>query len=426
MADAHATKLQMTTPLIARCCFSAAVLASCSACVLPIPSFAQTAQSTTKPQTTQNSPSKEFQELSARALADLDADKLDTAIPLLRKALALNPHWVEGWWSLGTAFYDQDRYAEAALAFQKVVAIDPNHGTALALLGLSEFELGEDAAALRHIEAAEEIGTNIDPQLRDVVVYHEGVLLQRDGRFFHAQQAFSSLCLSGAVTGNLIRAFGMAALQMRDKNFPAEGTQSDQVVQLVGHAACLAAKKDFASASAEFQRAVSLFPNFPYVHYAFGRELIEEQNVSGAVEQFKSEIAVGHDRVLPMLQIAAAEYKVDSLAGLPYAKQAVQLAPKMPFAHFVLGLLLMNTGDFAGAVPELEVASKGLPNEPNVFWSLGSAYEHVGRTQDAMKARAEFARLKQWAANQPHAVEGQPSEEFPLANVSETPPAERQ
>lgn len=385
---------------------------------MPLFCSAQAAQPAPSHQPSQGSTSSRFQQLAARAMTALDADKLDEAIPLLRKALALNPKWVEGWWSLGTSYYDQDRYAEATLAFQKVVAIDPSHGTAHALLGLCEFELGEDTAALKDIEAARNLGTEIDPQLRDVVFYHEGVLLQRAGRFTQAQQAFSSLCLGGPVTDNLILAYGMAALHMRDKSFPAPQSEEGQVALAVGQAACLAAQKDFASSSREYQAIVARFPTFPYVHYAYGRELVDAQNINAAVEQFKSEIAEGHDRVLPMLQIAAAEYKVDSLAGLPYAQEAVRLAPQLPFAHFLLGLLLMNTGDFQKSVPELEIASRGLPNEPNVFWSLGSAYEHVGRTRDALKARAEFARLKQMAAQQPHATSGQAAEEFPLGNVS--------
>lgn len=404
---------------LVRSCVVGAILAGATGCLAGTASaMPEAIQAAGGAGSSEGSKASSFQQLSARAMADLEADKLDEAIPLLQKALTLNPQWVEGWWSLGTTFYDQDRYAEAAFAFQKVVAIDPQHGTAHALLGLSEFELGEEAAALKDIEAARNFGTDIDPQLRDVVFYHEGVLLQRSGRFTQAQQAFSSLCLKGTVTDNLIQAFGMAALHMRDKGVPQPQSEAGQAAQLIGHAACLAAQKDFASSTREFQAAIERFPNFPYVHYAFGRELLEAQNVNGAVEEFKREIAEGHDRVLPMLQIAAAEYKVDSSAGLPFAQDAVRLAPQLPFAHFLLGLLLMNTGQFEKAVPELEIASKGLPEEPNVFYSLGSAYEHVGRTRDAIKARAEFARLKKMPAQQSHATEGQSTDEIPMSNIS--------
>ena len=399
------------------CILGGAFACAAAHLIAPSSSIAQTGQSSApSPIAKGSTSSAQFQKLSARAMADLDADKLDDAIPLLHKALMLNPRWVEGWWSLGTAYYDQDRYAEAAFAFQKVVALDSKHGTAHAMLGLCDFELGEDVAALKEIEVAKGYGTDIDPQLRDVVFYHEGLLLQRAGRFVQSQQAFSSLCIEEHSSGLMIPALGMAALHLRDKTLPSPESDEGQAIQIVGHATCFAAQKDFVSASREFTLAASRFPKLPYVHYAYGRALLDAENVNGAVEEFKRELAVGHDPILPRLQIAAAEYKTDSASGLPYAKEAVQLAPQMPFAHFLLGLLLLNTGEFEKAVPELENASKGLPDQPDVFWSLASAYGHVGRTHDALKARAEFARLKQKAAQEPGAE--QASEDVPLGNLS--------
>jgi tetratricopeptide (TPR) repeat protein len=345
------------------------------------------------------SPSSSFNDISQQAMAALDADRLDAAIPLFRKALALNPKWAEGWWSLGTSYYDQNRYPEAASAFQHVVALDPKHGTAHALLGLCQFQLGEDAAALTNIEASRNLGTDIDPQLRQVVFYHEGVLLQRAGRFINAQEAFSSLCRSGIRSGDVLRGFGMAALHMQDRAFPTDPATAT-VVQSIGDAECLAAQKDFDSAKQEFARVLAANPQFPWVHFALGRELIDEHDTSGAVAEFKSELDHSQDRVPVLLQIAAADYKVDSAAGLPYAQEAVKDAPQVPFAHFLLGLLLLNTNAPAGAVPELEIASKGLPRDPKVFWALSSAYQQAGRPQDAARARAQFARLKQLDAEQ--------------------------
>lgn len=337
--------------------------------------------------------SAQFKSLSKQAMEALDEDKLQEAIPLFRKALALDPRWVEGWWSLGTAYYDQESYAEAEVAFQHVVAIEPKHGTAHALLGMCEFELGDDKASLRDIEASKDLGTDIDPQLRNVVFYHEGVLLQRAGRFVAAEMPFASLCQGGAGGADVVRGFGMAALRMRDRQFPPAGSEAATVVELVGRGACVAAERDFDSARRELTLVTSTYPHFPYVHYVFGRVLIDAQDIPGAVAEFKREIEVGHDRVLPTLQIAASEYKVDPAAGLPYAEQAVALAPRLPFAHYLYGLLLASTDQEEKAIPELEIARKAFPQDMRVYWSLATAYARVGRAQDAAKARAEVARL---------------------------------
>jgi tetratricopeptide (TPR) repeat protein len=385
----------------------------------PAPPAARPAPANTKP-------SAQFQSLSKRAMEALDADKLQEAIPLFRKALTLNPGWVEGWWALGTAYYDQESYAEAELAFQHVVAIDPKHGTAHALLGLCEFELGDDQAALRDIEASKDLGTNIDPQLRDVVFYHEGVLLQRAGRFVAAEKPFASLCLDNGGGGEVTRGLGMAALRMRDRQFPAPGSETATVAEQVGRAACSAAQKDIDSARRQLTLVADAYPHFPYLHYAFGRVLLDARDIPGAVAEFKREIDEGHDRVLPMLQIAAADYKVDPAAGLPYAEQAVALAPQLPFAHYLLGLLLANTGAEDKAIPELETARRAFPQDTKVYWSLATAYARVGRAQDAAKARAEVARLSRKSAQQEGGdVAGSNAGESPDAPIKMTDTAEQ-
>jgi tetratricopeptide (TPR) repeat protein len=86
-------------------------------------------------------------------------------------------------------------------------------------------------------------------------------------------------------------------------------------------------------------------------------------------------------------------YKVDSAAGIPYAEEAVKLAPQNGFAHYLLGLLLLDTNSYEKALPELEIAQKTFPREAKLYFALGSAYSRAGRKKDAVRARATFERL---------------------------------
>ena len=343
---------------------------------------------------------KEAQSLIAEANAARDAQQLDRAILLYRQALALQPRWTEGWWSLGTIYYDADNYADAANAFREVVALDSRQGTARAMLGLCEFELGQEAEALRDIEASKSLGVIEDAQLRQVVLYHEGLLLQRASRFEAAQKALSSLCLSGIKGDEVQRTFGMVVLRMPDKKPPAPGSEDAEVVEHLGRGACLSGQKNYEAAHQEYAFVIKNFPQHRYVHLAYGRFLLDARDREGAIEEFQQEIKADPDSVLARLQIAAAEYKVNSAAGLSYAKEAIRLAPDQPFAHYLLGLLLLDSGDYQAAIPQLEIAQRAFPKETRVFWSLGVAYSHVGRAQDAARARANFARLNQAAAEE--------------------------
>jgi predicted Zn-dependent protease len=113
------------------------------------------------------------------------------------------------------------------------------------------------------------------------------------------------------------------------------------------------------------------------------------------VQEFEQEIRNNPHHVFARLQIAAARYKVDSAAGLPYAEQAVKLDPRLPLGHYLLGLLLLDTDHYLEAIPELETAQRALPREAKVYLALSTAYARAGRRQEAERARATFIRLNQ-------------------------------
>lgn len=370
----------------AACVVAVLLLAVCAA------SFAQGTTGASDPKAPA---SAAIQSLSARATAAENAGNLDEAVRLFRKALALNPRWDEGWWSLGQIDYEGNRYRAATEEFRRVVALDPKYGTARAMLGLCEFELGQDKEALSDIEASKEMGMEQDPQLRRVVLYHEAILLQRASRYEQAAMALSSLCLSGVRSANLAQIFGMTMLHINSRTSPAEATPKGDLVQHVGRGACLSAANQYDEARREYEYVLKQDPHFPLVHYAYGRFLLEARDRSGAIEAFKQEIAEHPDNVLARLWIAAVEYKVDSAAGLPYARQALALAPQSPLPHYLLGLLLLDTGDFQASIPHLEAARKAFSSDARIYWSLGVAYAHAGRLKEAAQARATFARLNQ-------------------------------
>jgi predicted Zn-dependent protease len=120
-----------------------------------------------------------------------------------------------------------------------------------------------------------------------------------------------------------------------------------------------------------------------------------------AVAEFQRELQLNPSHLLAKLRIAVAEYKVDSAAGLPYAEQVVKLDSGSPFGHYVLGLLLLDTGDFQGALPELEIARRSFPREPGVYSALGDAYARAGRKQEAARARATFKQLYEQSPKEP-------------------------
>jgi len=335
----------------------------------------------------------DFATLSAKADVARDSDHLDEAITLYRRALVLRPSWAEGWWSVATSEYDQNRYQEASAHFRKLIALQPSNGTAHAMLGLCQFELGRDELALKQIQKGKSLGLQTSPELWQVVLYHESVLLQRRGSFQAAQDTLEELCLRTGSNDKAATILGMTMLRMNAKDSPAPGSKDDEIILRIGRAQCLAGQKKYDQARPEFESLVAENPTYANIHYAFGLFLFEIHDVAAGVNQMKQEIANQPENILARLRIAAAQYKQDSAAGLPYAEEAVKLDPQQPFAHMLLGLLRLDVDNYQGAIPELEIARKGLPKEPKIYAALATAYSRAGRRQEAAHARITFAYL---------------------------------
>jgi len=338
--------------------------------------------------------------LSRQAASARDADRLEEAAALYTRALALRPSWAEGWWSLGTLQYDQDHYAKAAQAFVRLVSLQASNGTAHAMLGLCQFELGRDEPALKNLLAAERFGIVKDDQLRKVALYHLGVLQLRARRFGDAHETLYHVAKERVRTKELVTALGQSALLISPQESPAENTEAATVIEQAGEAEALSAAKEFRRAKQIYAGLTSQFPNYPNLHFAYGRLLLEAHETDEAIEEFNRELNRDPKNVNSMLEIASARYQADSQDGLKYAEEAAKLAPGMPFAHYLLGLLRLDTGNAAGAIPEFEIAKKAFPNEANVYFALGNSYARVGRKVEAAKARAEFKRLNAQAASQ--------------------------
>lgn len=337
--------------------------------------------------------SADFKALASQADGASQQNRLDDAIALYRKALALKPGWPDGWWSLGTIHYDRNEYKEAATDFRRAATLQPAKGSPRVMLGLCEFELGNDDAALKHIEEGKQLGVNPDPQFQQVMLYHEGVLLSRKGKFNRAGEIFAQLSKQGLQSDDLTFSLGTAALRMLPKVVPPEGTPGRDVVRSVGQAEALVAAGKFDEARKAYAQLVSEYPDFPNIQYAYGRCLLALSDVDAAVAAFQREIQNSPRNIPARLQIAAARYRLDSADGIKYAKEAVALAPQEPFGHYLLGLLYLDTGDFSRAISELEISKRVYAKVPDVYFALGTAYARAGRKQEAAQARATFKRL---------------------------------
>ena len=372
-------------------------LLCCLVLLLSLPTPAQQ-RGRRKTQQGRPQPAKDFNALAAQASKAREADQIEEAISLYRKALSVRPQWGEGWWYLATSLYDHDSYAEAVSAFQQAVKLQPKAGAAWGMLGLCEFQVGRYAEAMEHLNRARHLGLPADnPGLSRVVRYHEALCLLLNGDFETAQTTFGSLCFEGLNTKELILALGAATIQIPSLPGKIEASALE-LVSRAGQVAYLAATKKIVEAKSEYQRLMADYPTTTNIAYAYGRFLLNQRDDEGAIVAFKREIEITPSHRLARLQIAGVKLRnKQANDGIPFVEEVLTLNPNDPLAEYIIGRLFLDSGQVDRAIKSLELARTFYPDEPKIYYQLGRAYARAKRKDDADKALAAFTRLRKAA-----------------------------
>jgi tetratricopeptide (TPR) repeat protein len=339
-------------------------------------------------------PGARIKQLAQQAAAARDAGRIDDALALYRRAIALQPDWAEGWWNLGTLQYDRSAFAPARDAFSYLLKLQPDAAPAWALRGLCEFEQKDYRTSLDDLQHALRLGLDKTPPLSKVTRYHAASLLTRAAQFQNALQLFAQLAVQGADDRDTILGTGLAGLRI-PLLFPSEvPAAQEELVYRVGHAINAGALRHEVEARKEFEALIAANPRAPELHNLLG-QLLLTSDPDAAIEQWKQELTISANHTPAKLQLAFEYLKRgDAASGLPYARESVALEPDSFVAHNALGRLLVASGKLEEGIAELEQAKKLAPDSPDTRIELASAYAKAGRSQDAARERAEFLRLK--------------------------------
>lgn len=336
----------------------------------------------------------------------MDADQVPEAIRLYGRATALRPSWSEGWWHLGTLFFDAGRFHEARDAFEHFVSVERKQpGPGFAMLGLSEFQLKDYHKALAALEHGKQLGLGTDQAFINSVLFYDGMLnalldnpeiaLQRLTLAANEIAAAHPAAPKDAVFADLklLDAFGVAALRIPKLPFNL-GEAQVPVVRQAGRAQALMALQDYVAAEPEFKQMLALYPSEPGVHYMYGVFLLKE-HPSLAIDEFRREIEISPNHAVARIQLALEFLRsADYDQSMKYAKEAVALAPQNFVAHVAYGRLWLALGKTDRAVEELRTAVKLAPGSPHAHLALSRALYKAGLKPEAAREQAKFDHLK--------------------------------
>jgi tetratricopeptide (TPR) repeat protein len=346
-----------------------------------------------------------FEQLATQATSAREAGRVGEAIRSYQGALQLQADWAEGWWYLGTLNYDADHYAEAIPALQRLVALNPQMGPALAFLGLSEFETKDYGNSLGHLQQAQQWGYGDDAELANVASYHLGLLYNWAGKFEKAVEVLAPGVAHSRPPGEIKMVLGMALLRIPLLVSELDPGQ-DALIHAAGEAAVLLYDRDSAAPVEALRQLLREYPKTPYLHYACGEALEQIGRNDEALREFGEETVVSPRSALPYVKMASLTLQLrQPKQALPPARQAVLLAPRSNATHEVLAQVLKGLGDVQAAANELAIAKELDANPVEVDVAQRQLYlrsrteEHAAaaNTEDDFKALAEKAAAAQAA-----------------------------
>ncbi len=337
-----------------------------------------------------------FETIARQADAARVQEHIPEAIRLYRQGTHLRPSWSEGWWYLGTLLYDQDRFSEAAIAFQHLTSSPSHRGPALAFHALCKYEEGEYDDALAQFRAWATAGWAGTPELRDVAEFHFALLLTREGRFVDSLYLLASIAPRIGDSPEMAEAMGLASLRLRyiPENYPAA---LRECIWLAGKAALYAAQlpNDFERADEFAARLEALYSAKPDVHYFRGTLYGFEDKKADAEREYREELTISPNHAPSLVALATLDLEKGEVdEASVFSQRAVESDPGDAEAHHLLGRVYLSKGDLRSSLTELEAAKRLAPGSPGVRSHLAMVYSKLGRTQEAKAESDAFLALK--------------------------------
>jgi len=282
----------------------------------------------------------------------LQQGKLDDAIAELHSLEASHPGIKGLDLELGAAFYKKSSFNQAIEYLKKATAADPGNNEAVQLLGLSYYLGGHPADAIPLLERVQ----TWYPRANVDASYILGICYIQTKDYPRARGAFAKMF-----------------------DVPADSAASYLFT------ARMLLRQEFDPVAEEYaQKAATLDPKLPLVHFLLGELFLYKSRVPEAIAEFQKELAINPGHAATYYKLADADSRIQKFDDAERLLQrSIWLDATSTGPYILMGKVLEKKGEFELAVRALQRAAAMDPNNPTTHHLLGQAYRDMGRKEEA-------------------------------------------
>jgi tetratricopeptide (TPR) repeat protein len=179
----------------------------------------------------------------------------------------------------------------------------------------------------------------------------------------------------------------------RLKALDATGAHAAEIHMLLGQA--FADQQDYSGAIEEFRKSLAIDPNDSQPHFYSGLALLRAGRTSEATDEFRTSLKLSPGDARFKYHLAYAllqDQQRDEAFSL--LNQVIQQDPGYADAYYELGKLQLERGDTRAAISSLEAGTKLSPDSDYIHYQLAMAYRRDSRTSDAERELKTYQNLK--------------------------------
>ena len=253
---------------------------------------------------------------------------------------------------LGTAYYKNSDFPRAIEYLKKATTDDPANNEATQLLGLSYYLGGHPADAIPLLEKVQ----SWYPQANVDAAYILGICYIQTRNYDQARKAFGKMF---DVPGDSAAAYLFTARMLLRQEY-------DPVAE------------EYA------QKAATLDPKLPLVHFLLGELYLYKSRVPEAIAEFQKELAVNPANAATYYKLADAYSRIQKFEDAERLLQrSIWLDATSTGPYILMGKVLEKKGEYELAVRALQRAVTMDPNNPTTHHLLGQAYRDIGKKEEA-------------------------------------------